>query len=105
MSLSLIGKENAFVHSASGQLSRRRSSHAVVIGGSLAGMLAARVLSDHFERVTVIERDALPDEPTPRKGVPYFTEPAETWRSTDGRNAPRGAGGRIPRRRRMGVRS
>ena len=70
MSLSLIGKENAFVHSASGQLSRRRSSHAVVTGGSLAGMLAARVLSDHFERVTVIERDKLPDEPTPRKGVP-----------------------------------
>ena len=31
--------------------------HAVVLGGSLAGLLTARVLSDHFERVTVIERE------------------------------------------------
>lgn len=44
--------------------------HAVVIGGSMAGLLAARVLADHFDRVTVIERDALPDEPALRKGVP-----------------------------------
>ena len=26
--------------------------HAVVLGGSLAGLLAARVLADHFEQVT-----------------------------------------------------
>ncbi|HET9530109.1 MAG TPA: 2-polyprenyl-6-methoxyphenol hydroxylase-like oxidoreductase, partial [Blastocatellia bacterium] len=44
--------------------------HAVVIGGSLAGLLAARVLADHFDRVTVIERDQLPLEPASRKGVP-----------------------------------
>jgi len=31
--------------------------HAVVLGGSLAGLLAARVLADHFEEVTLIERD------------------------------------------------
>lgn len=43
---------------------------AVVIGGSMAGLLAARVLSDQFERVTVIERDRFPEEPVPRKGVP-----------------------------------
>ena len=35
--------------------------HAVVLGGSLAGLLAARVLIDHFERVTLIERDAYPE--------------------------------------------
>ena len=35
--------------------------HAVVIGASLAGLLAARVLSAHFGRVSVIERDRLPD--------------------------------------------
>ena len=34
--------------------------HAVVIGASIAGPLAARVLSGHFERVTVLEKDALP---------------------------------------------
>jgi 2-polyprenyl-6-methoxyphenol hydroxylase-like FAD-dependent oxidoreductase len=42
----------------------------VVVGGSLAGLLAARALADHFGRVTVIERDRYPDGPTPRKGVP-----------------------------------
>jgi 2-polyprenyl-6-methoxyphenol hydroxylase-like FAD-dependent oxidoreductase len=36
----------------------------------MAGMLAARVLSDHFDDVTVLERDQLPETPTARKGVP-----------------------------------
>jgi 2-polyprenyl-6-methoxyphenol hydroxylase-like FAD-dependent oxidoreductase len=45
-------------------------SHAVVIGGSMAGLLAARVLSDHFERVTMIERDRFPEGAENRKGVP-----------------------------------
>ena len=44
--------------------------HAVVIGGSMAGLLAARVLSDHFEQVTLIERDRLIRDADPRKGVP-----------------------------------
>ncbi|HSD85491.1 MAG TPA: 2-polyprenyl-6-methoxyphenol hydroxylase-like oxidoreductase, partial [Anaerolineae bacterium] len=44
--------------------------HAIVVGGSIAGMLAARVLADHFERVTIFDRDALPDSPEPRKGAP-----------------------------------
>ena len=43
---------------------------AVVIGASVAGLLAARALSDFAESVTLIERDAPPDSPTPRKGVP-----------------------------------
>jgi hypothetical protein len=46
------------------------SHHAIVIGGSMAGLLAARVLSEHFERVTIIERDHLLDDAEPRKGVP-----------------------------------
>ena len=45
-------------------------SHALVIGGSMAGILAARVLADHFGRVTVVERDRFPEGPAPRKGVP-----------------------------------
>jgi 2-polyprenyl-6-methoxyphenol hydroxylase-like FAD-dependent oxidoreductase len=36
----------------------------------MAGLLAARALSNHFERVTVVERDSLPTEAEPRKGVP-----------------------------------
>jgi 2-polyprenyl-6-methoxyphenol hydroxylase-like FAD-dependent oxidoreductase len=48
----------------------RYPGQAVVIGGSLAGLLAARVLADHFDRVTLLERDRYPAEPGPRKGVP-----------------------------------
>lgn len=44
--------------------------HATVIGGSIAGLWAARVLSDHFEQVTVIDRDHFPETPEARKGVP-----------------------------------
>jgi len=46
------------------------TTHAVVMGGSMAGLLAARALSPHFARVTLIERDALHDAETYRKGVP-----------------------------------
>jgi 2-polyprenyl-6-methoxyphenol hydroxylase-like FAD-dependent oxidoreductase len=44
--------------------------HAVVIGGSMGGLLTARVLADHFARVTILERDELPDRAEPRKGTP-----------------------------------
>ena len=44
--------------------------HAVVLGGSLAGLLAARVLADHFDQVTLIERDAYPETTDARKGIP-----------------------------------
>lgn len=45
-------------------------AHAVVLGGSMAGLLSARVLADAFETVTVIERDPLRDDLDPRRGVP-----------------------------------
>lgn len=45
-------------------------AHAVVVGAGIGGLLAARVLARHFDRVTLLERDALPDEPVARKGVP-----------------------------------
>ncbi|GAA0628256.1 FAD-dependent monooxygenase [Streptomyces crystallinus] len=48
----------------------RGGRHAVVIGGSLAGLLAAHVLADHADRVTIVERDRLPQGPEPRGGVP-----------------------------------
>src|SRR5208337_500166 len=44
--------------------------HAVVVGGGMAGMLAAHILADHFEQVTLLERDHLPDTPSHRKGLP-----------------------------------
>lgn len=42
----------------------------MVIGGSIAGLCAARVLSDSYSRVTVYERDELPAEPASRATVP-----------------------------------
>ena len=43
---------------------------AMVIGGSIAGLLAARVLSDHFEEVILIERDKYTDDDQVRNGTP-----------------------------------
>ena len=48
----------------------RTTKHAVVIGASIGGLCAARVLSDFYERVTVYERDDLPDGPANRSAVP-----------------------------------
>ncbi|CAA9590479.1 MAG: hypothetical protein AVDCRST_MAG18-5041 [uncultured Thermomicrobiales bacterium] len=48
----------------------KRNGNAIVIGGSIAGLMAARVLADHFVRVTLIERDILTHGPEQRKGVP-----------------------------------
>ena len=44
--------------------------HAIVIGGSMAGLLTARVLSAHFARVTLLERDLFPAVGENRRGVP-----------------------------------
>ncbi|MGO9509153.1 MAG: FAD-dependent oxidoreductase [Mycobacterium sp.] len=44
--------------------------HAVVLGAGMAGLLAARVLSEFYDSVTLVERDRLPDHPCHRKGVP-----------------------------------
>lgn len=49
--------------------------HAIVVGGSIAGLLSARVLADSFESVTVVDTDKLPAEPQVRKGVPQSTQP------------------------------
>ena len=44
--------------------------HAVVVGASMAGLLAASALADFFPRVTVLDRDALPVAAAHRRGVP-----------------------------------
>ena len=43
---------------------------AVVIGGSIGGLIAARALSDHFQQVTILERDEIEDRPVIHKSVP-----------------------------------
>jgi 2-polyprenyl-6-methoxyphenol hydroxylase-like FAD-dependent oxidoreductase len=44
--------------------------HAIVIGASMGGLLAARALADFYTTVTVVERDVFPAADSPRKGVP-----------------------------------
>ena len=44
--------------------------HAVVLGASIAGLTAARALADHYEQVTILERDAVAGATGPRRGVP-----------------------------------
>ncbi|HEY0638651.1 MAG TPA: NAD(P)-binding protein [Pseudonocardiaceae bacterium] len=44
--------------------------HAVVVGAGMGGLLAARALAGEYERVTVLERDPLPDGAERRRGVP-----------------------------------
>jgi 2-polyprenyl-6-methoxyphenol hydroxylase-like FAD-dependent oxidoreductase len=48
----------------------RDGTAAVVIGASMAGLLTARVLAEHVDRVVVLDRDTLPEDAVPRGGVP-----------------------------------
>ena len=56
-------------------LSRPAARRAVVLGASLAGLLAARVLGESFDEVVLLERDALPARAAPRKGTPHAVHP------------------------------
>jgi 2-polyprenyl-6-methoxyphenol hydroxylase-like FAD-dependent oxidoreductase len=49
---------------------RPAGDHAVVLGASMGGLAAARVLADAYRRVTVVDRDLLPDPGVQRRGVP-----------------------------------
>ncbi len=44
--------------------------HVVIVGGGMAGLLAAAVCAEHYARVTIVERDRLDDRADPRRGVP-----------------------------------
>lgn len=57
-------------HDADRRHPDRPARHAVVIGGGIAGLLAAQVLTAHADRVTIVERDRFPDGPRARSGVP-----------------------------------
>ncbi|MGW1836126.1 FAD-dependent oxidoreductase [Streptomyces sp. BBFR2] len=48
----------------------QRWGRAVVVGSSIAGLLVARVLSEHFREVVLVERDRLPDGDERRPGTP-----------------------------------
>ena len=48
---------------------------AIVIGASIAGLLAARVLSERYPDMLLLERDPLPEQAAPRKGTPQAVHP------------------------------
>jgi pimeloyl-ACP methyl ester carboxylesterase/2-polyprenyl-6-methoxyphenol hydroxylase-like FAD-dependent oxidoreductase len=54
---------------------RQIGEHAVVIGASVSGLLAARSLMEAYERVTIVDRDALPADVEHRKAVPQDRHP------------------------------
>ncbi|GAA2425248.1 FAD-dependent monooxygenase [Streptomyces macrosporus] len=55
-----------------------RARSAIVLGGSLAGMLTAAALAD-FAHVTVVERHTLPEGPEPRRGLPQARHAHQLW--------------------------
>ncbi len=54
---------------------RVSAGQAVVVGGGIGGLLAAQVLSHHFEQVTIVDRDHLSEKPEFRRGVPQARHP------------------------------
>ena len=59
--------------------SQKTPKRAIVIGGSIAGLLSARVLSEAFDEVLIVERDSLPERlpqnAAERTGVPQSPQP------------------------------
>ncbi|WP_293961717.1 FAD-dependent monooxygenase [Sneathiella sp.] len=49
---------------------QKKYERAIVTGSGFAGLLAARVLSDYFRQVVIVEKDDEPNAPLPRKGAP-----------------------------------
>jgi 2-polyprenyl-6-methoxyphenol hydroxylase-like FAD-dependent oxidoreductase len=46
------------------------AKHALVIGAGMGGLAAAKAVAPHFDKVTVFDRDALPEGPNVRPGTP-----------------------------------
>jgi 2-polyprenyl-6-methoxyphenol hydroxylase-like FAD-dependent oxidoreductase len=51
-------------------MASRLGEHAVVIGGSIAGLVSARILADYFDQVTILERDHIEPQPEVHKSTP-----------------------------------
>ena len=49
---------------------KNKQGRAVVLGASVAGLLAGRVLADFFDEVVLLDKESLHEGPIPRKAVP-----------------------------------
>ncbi|WP_245535391.1 FAD-dependent oxidoreductase [Segniliparus rotundus] len=52
-----------------------QSTQALVVGSGMAGLLAARVLADHFTRVVIVEQDEITSDTDYRRSVPQARHP------------------------------
>ncbi|CAH1192386.1 MULTISPECIES: FAD-dependent oxidoreductase [Paenibacillus] len=52
-----------------------KTDRAIVIGGGIAGLLAAKVLSNFYTEVVVVDRDHFSEEPDSRSGTPQAFQP------------------------------
>ncbi|MDB5407595.1 MAG: hypothetical protein JWL84_2507 [Rhodospirillales bacterium] len=68
-------KRDISEHRRSATRSTVIGAQAVVVGAGIAGLAAAAALADWFERVTLLERDCLPDAAAPRAGTPQAWHP------------------------------
>lgn len=53
----------------------QKEGKAIIIGGSIAGLLTARVLSDYYAEAWIMEKDELPEKPEDRLGTPHAFHP------------------------------
>lgn len=70
MNLALTPPFGSLVDSTPVATHRYLIGRAVVIGGSMGGLLAARALANHADQVFVLDRDTFPEDNYPRRGVP-----------------------------------
>ncbi|MBP1081353.1 MULTISPECIES: FAD-dependent oxidoreductase [Bacillus] len=57
------------------KLTQGKTDRALIIGGSIAGLLAARVLADYYEEVLIVDKDDLPEYPQVRSDTPQAFHP------------------------------
>lgn len=53
----------------------QKKGRVIIIGGSIAGLLTARVVSDYYEEVIIVDKDEFPDQPVERNGTPQAYHP------------------------------
>ncbi|MGF1425766.1 NAD(P)/FAD-dependent oxidoreductase [Kitasatospora sp. LaBMicrA B282] len=71
----MSGSSYGGARSGRARASHARYRHAVVVGGGFAGLVTARVLADHVDQVSVLDKDTLPDRAAHRAGTPQSRHP------------------------------